>query len=368
MKVLVAGDFVPRNRIASMIEKKIFSFFDEVVQINKECDYSILNFESPVVSDEATPIIKTGPNIKCNEYAMQAVHYAGFDCVTLANNHFYDFGDMGVTNTIDSCKRMSIDYVGGGLNINEATKVLYKSIKNKKLAIINVCESEWSIATENQGGASPLDIIDNVRMIKQAKNQADYIILIVHGGVEHYQLPSPRMKKTYRFFIEAGVDAVINHHQHCFSGFEIYLGKPIFYGLGNFCFDRNNPNDSLWNEGYAVELNLTENDVSFRILPYIQCSITPNVTFIKNHKDFERKISLLNSIINDDAALLESFINMARDKCFMQFLEPYNNKYLQWLRSKELLPSFLNLKRKNMILELFRCESHRDIMFELLKR
>jgi poly-gamma-glutamate synthesis protein (capsule biosynthesis protein) len=45
------------------------------------------------------------------------------------------------------------------------------------------------------------------------------------------------MVETYRFFIEAGADAVVNHHQHCICGYEVYKGKPIFYGLGNFCFD-----------------------------------------------------------------------------------------------------------------------------------
>lgn len=52
----------------------------------------------------------------------------------------------------------------------------------------------------------------------------------MHGGHEHYQLPSLRMQETYRFFIDAGADVVVNHHQHCFSGYEIYNNKYIFMG------------------------------------------------------------------------------------------------------------------------------------------
>ena len=54
------------------------------------------------------------------------------------------------------------------------------------------------------------------------------MFLILHGGIEHYQLPSPRMKKWYRHIIDLGASAIVNHHQHCFSGYELYNGKPIF--------------------------------------------------------------------------------------------------------------------------------------------
>ncbi len=368
MRILVAGDFVPRNRIVSKIENKDYSFFNEIIAINKECDYSIINFESPIIDRNANPIVKTGPNIKCHKNTMEAVKYAGFNCVTLANNHFYDYGEIGVKNTIDACINNSIDYVGGGINIDEAEKILYKSIDNKKLAIINICENEWSIATKTTGGSAPLNIVSNVRKIKEAKKKADFVLMIIHGGTEHYQLPSPRMKDTYRFFIEEGADAVVNHHQHCYSGYEIYKGKPIFYGLGNFCFDKNNPKDALWNEGYAVMINFNSSNISYKILPYVQCAEKAQICFLSDTEKFEQHISNLNSIIVDDNVLLENFIEMANRKRFLQFLEPYTNKYLKILRSKGLLPSFLNSDKKNIILEIFKCESHRDVMFELLKK
>jgi poly-gamma-glutamate synthesis protein (capsule biosynthesis protein) len=70
-------------------------------------------------------------------------------------------------------------------------------------------------------------------------DNSNYTILIVHGGHETFEYPRPRMKKLYRYFIDVGVDVVIGHHTHCFSGHEIYKGKPIFYSLGNFVFDQN---------------------------------------------------------------------------------------------------------------------------------
>ena len=52
-------------------------------------------------------------------------------------------------------------------------------------------------------------------VVEEAKKKADFVLVIVHGGSEHFQLPTPRMQATYRFFVDAGADAVVNHHQHC---------------------------------------------------------------------------------------------------------------------------------------------------------
>lgn len=370
MKVLVAGDYAPRRRISQLLENEDFSFLNDVKQITSAVDYSIVNFESPVVENEAKSITKTGLNLCCTKNAMRAVKYAGFHCVTLANNHFYDFGDDGVKDTLDSCAINGIDYVGGGLNIKDAQRILYKDICGKRLAIVNFCENEWSIATENSGGSAPLDIVSNCRAIKEAKSNADLVLLIVHGGTEKYQLPTPRMKETYRFFIENGADAVINHHQHCFSGYEIYNGKPIFYGLGNFCFDINKPDNKLWNTGYVVVLDINDkNDIEFNIIPYEQCEREPKISFLDDKETFDKEIASLNEIIADDVQLKKSFEEMAlTKKSFMSCLEPFNGKYIGILRSRHLFPTFINTKKKMLLLELFRCEAHKDIMFNLLKR
>ena len=146
------------------------------------------------------------------------------------------------------------DFVGGGNSLRQASETLYKSIDGHTLAVINCCEHEFSIATETSSGANPLNPIQQYYKIQEARKNADYVLVIVHGGHEHYQLPSPRMKETYRFFVDAGADAVVNHHQHCYSGYEVYNGKPIFYGIGNFLFDREGVRNSIWNEGDMVLL------------------------------------------------------------------------------------------------------------------
>ena len=253
MIILIAGDYCPRGRVISFFDKNDYSYvLSDVKNIIDKVDYSIVNFECPVVSADAKPIPKLGPNLHCSLSGAEAIKWVGFDCVTLANNHFYDYGKEGVEQSINGFDSLGIDHVGGGLNLNEASKILYKEIFGKRLAIINCCEHEFSIASDTTAGSNPLNPIQQYYSIQEARKNADYVLVIVHGGHELFQLPSLRMVETYRFFIETGADAVVNHHQHCYSGYEIWKGKPIFYGIGNFLFDGFKNMKSIWNEGYFV--------------------------------------------------------------------------------------------------------------------
>lgn len=114
VKLLIAGDFAPKNRIAEMMEKGDYSFFEEVRQYTSNADYSILNLECPIADNSCNPILKSGPNLKCSFKVLEAVKYAGFDGVTLANNHLKDYGERSVLMTLNALDEMSIDYVGGG--------------------------------------------------------------------------------------------------------------------------------------------------------------------------------------------------------------------------------------------------------------
>lgn len=369
INVIISGDFLPHSRVSHLIASGDYaSFFSGISDVNADADYSIVNLEAPIVSNPCKPISKTGPNLKCNVNAIYALKYAGFDCVTLANNHFYDYGETGVSDTLKACLDNGIDIVGGGKNLHDAEKILYKKIKEKTIAIVNCCEHEWSIAGKEKGGSAPLDEVKNYYQIKEAESKADHVIVIVHGGTEHYNLPTPRMKKTYRFFIDAGADVVVNHHQHCISGYEVYNGKYIFYGLGNFCFDKGIRRRDFWNEGYLVKLTLG-NNINFEIIPYVQCADNPIVDFIVDKDAFYVKINELNAIIADDAKLEQAFINMAnqKEKGYLDSLQPYSNRYLKALYSKRLLPSMLFDFWYRYVLAIFRCEAHRDVMLHVLE-
>lgn len=367
MILLVAGDYCPQYRVAELFKKNNFSdVLGDVKQITEQVDYAIANFECPIITGDEKPIIKNGPSLCCASSGLDALKWAGFDSITLANNHFLDYGDKGVYNTIAACRERSIDYVGGGNNLSEASKILYKSIKNETIAIINCCEHEFSIATDSSSGSNPLSPIQQYYAIQEAKDNADYVLVIVHGGHEMFQLPSPRMQETYRFFVDAGADAVVNHHQHCFSGYEVYRGKPIIYGLGNFCFDEKGSTGGIWNEGYMIMLSF-EDSFSFRIIPYNQCDKEPKVDLLPEGS-FDVKLKELNAIIQNKERLVEQ-VNKYYDSCNKQssyIFEPLMNRVYTSLRYRNIVPSLVSGKRKILAYDFIGCESHRDRIIRYL--
>ena len=368
MRVLVAGDFAPRNRVAIQIEKGNYCCLDSVKELLSEVDYSVVNFESPIVSHDSLPINKTGPSLRCSIESMNCIAYTGFRCITLANNHFRDYGEVGVSDTIDACLDAGLDFVGGGRSLNEATRVLYKTINGKCLAIINACEYEWSIATPIRGGSNPLDIVDICRDIKEAKYKCDYLLLIIHGGVEWYNLPTPKMQKLYRFFVDQGADVIINHHQHCISGYEVYNERPIFYGLGNFCFDKGKMERSFWNDGVIVLLEFDSN-IRFSVIPIIQCVEDATVALCSEDGSILDKIRELNAVINNPDLLESSFQKFIKEagRSRLSVLQPWGGTVLERFYSHGLLPGLLTREWKKRALALFRCESHREILLEYLE-
>lgn len=368
MNILIAGDFCPQARVKQLCEEgKYTEILENAREVVKDADFSIVNFECPVTCGGEQPIEKKGPNLQCSEKGVEAIKWTDFDCCTLANNHLLDFGERGVINTLEACKKLGIETVGGGKNLEEASQVLFKSINGNTLAVINCCEHEFSIATDNTAGANPLNPVKQYYAIKEARTKSDYVLVIIHGGHEHWQLPSIRMQETYRFFIDAGADAVVNHHQHCFSGYEIYKGKPIFYGLGNFCFDNPHITSGIWNEGFMVQLQF-DNSIDFQIYPYIQCDKEPCVQLLEP-SSYESRIEELNRIIADPE-LLQKYQNdfyRENERNYTQLFEPHDNRLINALRRRGLIPSLISKKRKNMALDFIQCESHRDrLIYHLL--
>jgi len=364
MKILIAGDYVPRNRLLPLVESGRFEkLFGEIRDFVKKADYSLLNFESPIVEQNDRPISKCGPNLQCTAKAVDAIKYAGFRCATLANNHIRDFGDLAVSRTIRLLENQGIDSVGAGKGLDDAAKILFKGVGREKLAIINCCENEFSIASQNHYGANPLNPIKQYYAIKEAKEKADYVIIVVHGGHEHYQLPSPRMQDTYRFFIDSGADLVVNHHQHCYSGYEIYQGKPIVYGIGNFCMDKDPVRiGQIWNYGYMVVWDTNKQD-TIHIVPYDQCGENPTVHVLEPDA-FKEKLNELNTIIANRDLLdkeTEKFYASERLKIH-NVLEPIQNRIIAGFQRRHLLPSLVIKKWTLKLQDYFLCESHRDKM------
>lgn len=370
MKLLVAGDYCPQDRISAILESDDYSFMDstKIVIEREKPDLAIVNFEC-AVDDTSTlePIKKSGPNLRTNSNAVKALKYAGFNFATLANNHIMDYGVQGLDNVIDALNEFGLHYVGVGRDTVKAALSRQIKIGEETVSIINCCEHEFSVATPTAPGAYGLDPIDQFYRIREERTKSDYVIVIIHGGPEFYQYPTSRMVKTYRFFIDAGADIVINGHQHCFSGYERYKGKFVFYGLGNFCFDWPGRRNTTWNEGYLVGLDLNKDEIDFKILPYRQCDEKAGLTYLDEDL-FKDRLDEINAVIADNAMLerkTEEYL-AASYNTLIHVFEP------QWrlfgaLKRRGLIGFALNENKGLQFRDFIDCESHRDKLLYYLR-
>src|SRR5690606_7204932 len=222
-KILVTGDLVIKQSYP------ITKISTEVLNTFKSSDINIVNLEAPV-TESSSKILKTGPYHKAQKDSTKGVLEAlNIKLCTLANNHILDYDEQGVLDTIEFCRILNIETVGAGKNKAEAASIFYFSAKVGKIAGIKIAENEWASATDCTAGANGMDLISDTLKIQEARQNAVYVFVIVHGRQEHYNLPSPRMQSQYRYYATPGADIVISHHTHCISGFEIYNGIPIYY-------------------------------------------------------------------------------------------------------------------------------------------
>jgi poly-gamma-glutamate synthesis protein (capsule biosynthesis protein) len=372
VKVLVTGDFFGGNKVEKLIDNKQYDvIFGGLINQIRESDVSITNLESPLFNFSLTPIKKTGPALKAKTNVLDALEYAGFNLLTLANNHILDYGVKGLKNTIDVIKDSKVDYVGVGNSLIEAKKIKYIKKGSTTLAIINFCENEWSTAYEENPGANPFNPVANFYDIKLAKENADKVIVILHGGVEFSSYPTVSFKDTCHFFVDAGADAVICHHTHFMSGFEKYNNGLIFYGIGNFIFDNQNYKNHQWNYGFAVQLIFDLNNVDFKLTPYKQCNEQTGLVLLNEgeNKEFENKLKHLNEAINCNQTLkteLNSFAEKT-EKLYLAYLQPYSNRILKGLFKRGIIPSLYNTNKYRLLLNIIRCESHYEVLKKVLK-
>ena len=374
--LLIAGDCCLMGRPAVLNTEELVSLFKDIQPIIKSADVALVNLETAVAELDVTPIRKSGPTIKTDTRILEMLHFIGFTGVTLANNHFADFGAEGVKESMHLLDKFGLWHVGAGLNSEDAAQTKFLTVGEKNIAIINACEHEFTIATDNHPGCNALNPIRQYKSIHEAKKNADFVLVIIHGGVEHYPLPTLRMQETYRFFIDAGADAVINHHQHCYSGYEIYQGKPIVYGVGNFFFDWPGQ-DANWNKGYMVKLTFGDK-IGLELIPYIQNAEEVGFALIEGNDKirFDEHIKELNALISTSEQLQSQFElwTKKRKDDYMRIILPKEGGGYSRLKSlmptkyhRYFMPEYMTAERRLLLKSLFQCEAHRDVMNEILK-
>ena len=265
MRVMICGDVCPSEVNRAFCEGNTEELFRDVPSVFRRADRVLVNLEC-ALTDKETPIFKKGPNLKASPRCAEVLKEIGVTDCGLSNNHIFDFGIPGVRDTLEAMEASGLSWTGFGENYEDARQDLVWRKDGITVAVIAVCEHEYSYALENRPGARPFDPYDTLEDIRAAKAKHDRVIVPYHGGKEQSVYPSPRLRKACRAMVRSGADVVLCQHSHCVGCYEEYQGGHILFGQGNFHFIERNTTHPHWQNGLIAELEIGEK-VELKFIP-----------------------------------------------------------------------------------------------------
>ena len=369
MKILIAGDLVPTELNISLFNNAdIYSLLgEELFSLWNSVDIRIFNLEVPLTNIE-NPIDKWGPHLIAPESTINGIKALNPSLVTLANNHILDQGVQGLNSTIKLLTTNNIPYVGAGKNIEEARKPYIINRNSYKVGIYACAEHEFSIANDQSPGANPFDPLYSLDHIQELKSRCDYVIILYHGGKEHYRYPSPYLQKVCRRMAKKGADLIICQHSHCIGCFEEYNGSTIIYGQGNFIFNKHD--NEYWNNGLLINVNLNNKQVIY--IPVVKSKYGIQLATGQSKEEILKAFSLRSQEILQEGFIDASYKEFAK-KSIQKYLRRLNGsgKWLTYLDRKlfnnKLIEKRYNKQKLLSIQNIIECEAHRELLLTATK-
>ena len=353
MKILIGADLVPTENTNQLFVNQDFNtLFSDILPIIKRADRFIVNLECALTNSK-NEIKKFGPCLKADPKCADALKALGVTDVALSNNHVFDFGIEGLKDTMDNLNRVGLPYMGIGANDTDSRKIYYFEQDNKKIAVVNVCEHEYSYALPDRIGTNPFDPFLTMQDVRKARKNADFVLVLYHGGKEHCQYPSPRLRNLCHELVLCGADAVITQHSHCIGCYEQFEGAHILYGQGNFHFLWNIDTE-LWNTSLLVELSI-DKQIDIDFIPIISAKSNQGIELAKG----EQK----EKIINGFKLRSNELLNGNWKNGWHAFCVNSQNMYKNALRGLET-PETMEAQTEKFA-HYLDCEAHTDVWREL---
>ncbi len=265
---------------------KNYSYFmQNVSNIFSSDDYTLVNLETTFTdSNEKAP--KDGDvfyNFKGPKEYVNILTKGSIEGVTIANNHIYDYGKQGITDTVNVLKENNVDICGEGYKI-------LRDIQGIKFGFLGYTGWEYSNDLKTR-------IINDISELR--KQGAEVIIPYFHWGIERSYEPYDVQQNLARFSIDNGADAVIGSHPHVIQSMESYKGKLIVYSMGNFCFGGNsNPPDKR-TFILQVKANIEDDKLKsfqYKILPAMISSRNDKNDYIPTLAVGDNKANILKTL------------------------------------------------------------------------
>lgn len=255
MRIVMTGDLV-------LDEPGADALFDLARPALKAADLAIGHVEVPH-TDRGVESVGDIPAPAAPPENLGAVARAGFRMASLAGNHIHDRGGDGIADTVAGLNKLGVATAGAGKDIAAARKAGVVEAAGKRVALLsyNCVGPKQGWAGAARAGCAPVRVISHYEMenanpggppeiytfatpdtleamqadVERAKAGADVVVVSLHKGLVHQPAKLAMYERPVaRAAIDAGADVVFGHHAHILKGIEIWRGKPIFHGMGNF--------------------------------------------------------------------------------------------------------------------------------------
>lgn len=239
IELVAVGDvMLARGVNKKIIEEGPFYPFEKIREITGQADVAFCNLECAISPRSKRNFKNTSFCIRPED--AKGLSFAGFDVVSLANNHMFDCEKKGIVSTIEFLKQEKIKFTGAGKTTAQALRPAIFNLKNTRIGFLayNAYPMDWIVLKKDQSAIAFYDSSRAIEAIEKLKKKADVIIVSMHWGDEYRKKPNSRQIKIAHQLIDAGADLILGHHPHVLQEIEEYKNGIIVYSLGNFVFDQ----------------------------------------------------------------------------------------------------------------------------------
>ncbi len=212
--------------------------FEKIKDVISRADIAFCNLECAI--SPSSRGIFTNCNFCVKPEDAKGVKDAGFDVVSLANNHMFDCEKNGILSTMEFLKGEKIKFTGAGKTDKYA--LLPATIDSKDIRVgflaFSAYPMSWVAVRKGDPSIAFYDSAEAAQAVGKLKEKADLVVVSMHWGDEYHQKPDAAQTRMAHQLIDAGADLILGHHPHVLQEIEEYNGGVIVYSLGNFVFDQ----------------------------------------------------------------------------------------------------------------------------------
>lgn len=226
-----------RSRVENIFAGDYGQLFSQIPDL-KTGDILFGNLEGPM-SDRGENVGSIY-SFRMNPQVLPTFVSAGFDVLSVANNHSGDWTVEAFADTVRRLRQVAIGAVGGGLNQAESKSPVIIEKNGLKVGFVGFTDVGPNWLTAGLENPGILIVDDNFsKIINEASRLVDVLVVSIHFGNEYEKTPSERQQTLARTAIDSGARVVAGHHPHVTQPVEEYRDGLIAYSLGNFIFDQN---------------------------------------------------------------------------------------------------------------------------------